>query len=81
MIETRVRCNDCAANKCLSFKSTKASKGCSMFVSLGDFKVPMLVHLMENHKAINTTKMLEQFGFEVSEIGYYPYFKLYMKGK
>ena len=79
MIETRVRCNDCAVDKCLSFKSTKASKGCNMFVSCGDFKTPMLVHLMDDRKAINTTKVLQKFGFKIEEIGTYPYFRLYTK--
>lgn len=79
-METRVKCNDCGRDKCVSYESVNVSKNCRMFVALPDFKTPLLIHLMEGKKAINTTKVLEKFGFKIEEIGTYPYFKLYTKG-
>jgi hypothetical protein len=79
MIERRIRCNGCAIEQCTIINNVPLARKCIFFAPLPDFKTPLLVHLMDDNKAINTTKVLAAVGFKIEEIGTYPYFRLYTK--
>jgi len=76
MIDDRVLCNICGVKSCNSYDNLKIARGCRMFAPLSRLNTPMLFHLMQEEKSVNTTKVLQKFGIKITEISFYPYFKL-----
>ena len=79
MFNNMMRCNECGKDHCNDYENVRKIYGCPNYVGLSEFKTPLLVHLMEGRKAQNTMLVLKEAGFEIDEIGTYPYFRLYPK--
>ena len=76
MKDESIKCNFCGVRDCNHYDKINVAKNCSMFVELPELRTPMLMHLMIGRKAIQTTKVLNKFGFRIEEVGWYPFFRL-----
>ena len=75
-MDKRIRCNECGVKSCNSYDNLRVALGCRMFAPLSRLNTPMLFHLMQEEKSVNTTKVLDQFNVQIEEVGRYPYFRL-----
>ena len=72
-----IKCNRCAIDNCPRTVHIADASKCSSFLTLDNFKRPILNHLLsEEHKINAVTAVLSSFRLRIREINYYPFFKL-----